>query len=187
MIGLGTMLALGASMAADVGPAVAQLVPGPLERMQRKQIKADQARLAGGGGGMAAGKRQEMQAQVAGQARAQQAELMAQAARGSATGQLQAPQAAQVMLGASQQAQQQMRQGMSDIRAQDLALAEEQRGVLRKQQDDAMDRGWRRKQAVMKGISVSPGTKQRLNDLVPDHAEQSNLVDYLNAQSRKNR
>ena len=40
MVGLGTVLALAASTAADVGPAVAQLVPGPLERMQRKQIKA---------------------------------------------------------------------------------------------------------------------------------------------------
>ena len=182
MVGLGTVLALAASTAADVGPAVAQLVPGPLERMQRKQIKADQARLAGGGGGMAAGKRQEMQAQVAGQARAQQAELMAQAARGSATGQLQAPQAAQVMLGASQQAQQQMRQGMSDIRAQDLALAEEQRGVLRQQQADAMERGWRRKQAVMKGVKVSPGTVQRWQSLIPTRGQQAEATDLANQQ-----
>lgn len=182
MVGLGTVLALAASTAADVGPAVAQLVPGPLERMQRKQIKADQARLAGGGGGMAAGKRQEMQAQVAGQARAQQAELMAQAARGSATGQLQAPQAAQVMLGASQQAQQQMRQGMSDIRAQDLALAEEQRGVLRQQQADAMERGWRRKQAVMKGISVSPTTKQLWNQAFPGRTALGQQTDWANDQ-----
>ena len=91
---LGALMTL-ASLGIDLAPAIAQAVPGKIERRLRKQSEADAERLAGGGGGMSAGKRQEMQAQAAGQIRGAQNELMAQAARGSAMGGLNGPQATQ--------------------------------------------------------------------------------------------
>lgn len=172
---LGALATL-ASAGIDIGHNIVGAIPGPMETRLRKQVKADQARLAGGGGGMSAAKRQEMQGQVAGQVRGAQGELMAQAARGSANGAMGAPQAAQVMLGASNQAQQQMRQGLSDIRAQDLALAEGQRERLAQQIGGLMDMGRQRKSSFMQPLSMSNRTAELSRSMAPARSEQANQV-----------
>lgn len=169
---MGALMTL-ASLGIDLAPAIAGAVPGKIERRLRKQSQADAERLAGGGGGMSAGKRQEMQAQAANQIRGAQGELMAQAARGSATGALNGPQATQVMLGAGQQAQEQMRQAQSDIRAQDLALAEEQRAQNMNLQGQLIGLGQQRKSAWLKPLSMSDRSQQALSSLVPGRATQA--------------
>jgi hypothetical protein len=172
---LGALATL-ASAGIDIAHNIVGAIPGPMETRMRKQVKADQERLAGGGGGMSAAKRQEMQGQVAGQVRGAQGELMAQAARGSANGSMGAPQAAQVMLGASNQAQQQMRQGLSDIRAQDLALAEGQRERLSQQMEGLMGLGRQRKSSFMQPLSMSNRTAALAQDIAPSRNEQAKKV-----------
>tara|TARA_R110000868_G_scaffold3086_5_gene20609 strand:- start:226 stop:786 length:561 start_codon:yes stop_codon:yes gene_type:complete len=175
-LALGALATLG-SLGLDVADRIVGAVPGPMEARLRKQMKADQERLAGGGGGMSAAKRGEMEAQLAGQVRGTQGELMAQAARGSATGQMAAPQGAQVMLGASKQAQEQIRQGRSDIRAQDLALAESQRDRLNQQMTGILDLGRQRKSSFMSPIAPSAQTSQLADQILPNRGQQAAATD----------
>jgi|GEM_PF-6360178 len=109
-----------------VNTAVAA-IPGKMETQLRKQALADQKRLAGGAGGMSQGALQQAQAGIANTVQAQQQQALAQLARGSAMGGGEsgvrlAQQGA--VLGAGQQA---MQQGMSNLREQDLAYAQQQR------------------------------------------------------------
>jgi hypothetical protein len=102
-------------------------VPGKLETQLRKQAVAEQKRLAGGAGGMSQGALQQAQSGIANTVQAQQQQALAQLARGSAMGGGEsgvrlAQQGA--VLGAGQQA---MQQGMSGLREQDLAYAQQQR------------------------------------------------------------
>lgn len=109
------------------GPAI-RTIPSEMEKRYRDAVKGDMTSLAKGGGGMGQGKLQELQGQAAGQVNAQQAQQQAQLARMGANGasglQMQAAR------GAAQQGSNAMRGAMSDIRAQDLAAAQERRNSL---------------------------------------------------------
>ena len=113
--------------AAQYGIPIAQATAGPLEKQLRKETKADQIRLSGGGGGMSAGRAQEALAQQMGQAQMGYNQQMAQVGRGAAT--------AGGMSGAQQQLanaagaayQQAGQQAASTVRTADLQEAASQR------------------------------------------------------------
>jgi hypothetical protein len=128
---------------------IVQAVPGKLEKQLRDQMAADQKRLAGGAGGMSQGALQQAQAGIANTVQAQQQQALAQLARGSAMGGGEsgvrlAQQGA--VLGAGQQA---MQQGMSQLREQDLAYAQQQRAMNEQMRQQLMGMAEMRKQAAL--------------------------------------
>lgn len=115
------------SIGMDLVNNITKQVPGPMEGKYRQMAKDTIEQIASGHGGMAEGERQRMMSDLSDSIRNQQAEQMAAALRGSS------PEAGESGLAALQQglinqgAANALRGGMSDIRAQDLALAEQRR------------------------------------------------------------
>lgn len=161
-------------------------IPGKMERAFRKDILADRKRLSNGGGGLAAGDRQRLQAEAMGNIQAQQESARAQLARGSAMGG-----------GASGMQTQQMsaitRAGMdagnaagSNIRQQDLDLAERQRQGLYARMQAAQAGGAARKQALMSGIEGA-ANMAAANPNMLDKAPPAGLEDkFANANAISN-
>jgi len=146
-----------------VNTAVAA-IPGKMETQLRKQALADQKRLAGGAGGMSQGALQQAQAGIANTVQAQQQQALAQLARGSAMGGGEsgvrlAQQGA--VLGAGQQA---MQQGMSNLREQDLAYAQQQRQANQALMQQLASMGAARKagvqQAAGQAFGITPSQAQ---------------------------
>lgn len=139
-----------ASSLIQAAPTLMAAIPGKQERAYRRMIDADVARLAQGRGGMAEGQRQALQAQAMGQVNAQQRAQLAELARGrgdaGASGLQQQAQGA-VMRGAQQAGQ----QAASNIRAQDLALAEQQRQGLDQRMQNAIQMKMQRSKLAIEG------------------------------------
>ena len=115
------------NMAGQYGIPIAQATPGPIEKSMRKGVRADQERLAGGAGGMSAGRAGEAMAQQMGQVQQGYNQQMAQIGRGAAlqggsSGQLQQQ---QNLVGT--QYQQAAQQAASNVRSADLQEAAAQR------------------------------------------------------------
>lgn len=129
--------------------AIASAIPGKMETMYRKDIKADRARLASGGGGMTAGQRGTLQSEAMNQIQAQQAATTANLARGSSMGGGESGQRDQAVLASQKAAEGAGNQAMSDIRGQDLTLAESQRQQLYARMAQARAWGQQRKQEAL--------------------------------------
>jgi len=148
--GIGT--AIGAGLGALGGAAIGAF-GNKDERQLRKQLAADQARLAGGAGGMSQGALQQAQAGMAGTVQAQQQQALAQLARGSAMGGGESGiQTAKMgaVLGAGQQA---MQQGMGQLRQQDLAYAQQQRAMNAQIQQMLMNKAQARSEQINQQIA----------------------------------
>lgn len=129
-----------------LGPAVGS-IPGPAEAAYRKDVKADQKRLSEGGGGMGAGKLQEMQTMARAGIQAQQAEQQAQLARGGAGGAGTSGLQGLAMSNLNKNTTGAMRGAQSDIRAQDLAYAGQQRQDLMRRMENVIGMGKQAKAA----------------------------------------
>lgn len=125
----------------NMGGAIAGSIPGPMEMKYRKGIKSDMERLGNGGGGMGAGKLQEMQNMARSGIQAQQAEAQAQLARGGAGGAGSSGLQGMAMANLNKNTTGALRGAQSDIRAQDLAYAGQQRADLFRRQENAMGLG----------------------------------------------
>jgi len=132
------------------GMAIAQAAPGPIENRMRKQLKADEKRLAGGGGGYAEGARQAQMAGVANTVQAQQQQALAQLARGSSAGGGESGMAAMRQAGVLTGSQMAMQRGASDVRAADLAYRDSQMQQLLQRQMALAAMGKARKDAAIK-------------------------------------
>jgi hypothetical protein len=146
-------IAQGVKALGSAAPGIAAAIPGKMERHYRKQVLADERRLAEGRGGMSAGQRQAAIAEGMAGVQAQQEQELARLARGSATQSgasgLQGEMAGAVHkagLGAGNQV-------TSAVRQQDLDLAEAQRQDLQNRMLTAYQMGQARKAAAIKGLS----------------------------------
>jgi hypothetical protein len=142
-----------------VNTAVAA-IPGKMETQLRKQALADQKRLAGGAGGMSQGALQQAQAGIANTVQAQQQQALAQLARGSAMGGGESG----VRLAQQGAGQQAMQQGMSNLREQDLAYAQQQRQANQALMQQLASMGAARKagvqQAAGQAFGITPSQAQ---------------------------
>ncbi len=163
-MGLYEILAALASIGMDLGGAIAGSIPGPMEAKYRKGIKSDMERLGNGGGGMGAGKLQELQGMARSGVQAQQAEAQAQLARGGAGGAGTSGLQGQAMAGLNKNALGAMRGASSDIRAQDLAYAGQQRADLFRRQENAMGLGQAAK-AGWQNAKASPRSEAQASNL----------------------
>lgn len=138
--------------------AVVSAVPGKMEKMFRKDIIADRARLAGGGGGLSSGRRAQLASEASGQIQAQQGAALANLARGSAMGGGASGLAQAAAAGIQQAGLQATNQAMSDIRQQDLQVAEAQRQQLYQRMLAARQMGQQRKQEAQGSIGEVSNT-----------------------------
>lgn len=119
---------------AQQGAPLMQAIPGPIERQERKDVKADRERLSGGAGGMSEGKLDLAQQRAGGQIQSAYNQGMAQLLRGGAgqTGAsgVQGQQVAQLMQGQAGA----LNQASAGVREMDLAEAARQRGELTQRQ-----------------------------------------------------
>ena len=142
-------ITLALKAAGPIAGTIASAIPGKMESMYRKDIISDRARLASGHGGMAAGQRGQLQSEALNQIQAQQNAQMANLARGSASGQGASGLQQQQIAATQQAAQNAGNQAMSNIRQQDLALAEAQRQQLYARMAQARAWGQQRKQEAL--------------------------------------
>ena len=175
-----------------VGMVIAQSTPGPIENRMRKQLKADEKRMAGGGGGYAEGSRQSQMAGVANTVQAQQQQALAQLARGSATGGGESGMSAMRQGNVFSGGQMAMQRGASDVRAADLAFRDQQMQLMLQRQMALAAMGQKRKdnasasaEGAMKtnGTSTQMGMQSGANARGSDAQNATNMANMQNMMS----
>jgi hypothetical protein len=162
-------MGLFASATAPIG-AIASAIPGKEERQYRQDIKSDRARLAGGAGGMTASQRGALMSEGMNQIQSQQAANTAALSRGAATDGGESGQRDAAVL-ASQKAAEGAQNALgSDVRNQDLALAESQRQQLYARMAQARAWGQQRKQ---ESLGYVQATGQGIDDAIQQQGQQA--------------
>lgn len=180
--GVGT--AIGAGLGALAGYLASRKTKGQKEleaanAAQAAQIAAEQARLAGGNGGLSDARRQAAQSAVRGAAASAAQQQLADVNRGSATGA--SGQALQQTEAIQRAEQGGVAQGLSNFREQDLAAAAQQRGELEAMKQNLF-------QNRLSTTGMQQANRQQLYGSLAQAGQQvAPIIDYNSAASQAQR